>query len=98
MLPKVNMHKAKTNLSKLVGRVLRSEEVIIARHGEPLVPLTPVDAPAGLRPVGLHRTRLSDAEAMEATRPLDEAELRHWYGLPFPAPDKDDDKDDNEQA
>jgi prevent-host-death family protein len=76
-MPKVNMHEAKTNFSKLVEMALRGEEVIIARHGKPLVRLTPVDAPAGLRPVGLHRTRLSHEEAMEAMRPLDEEELRH---------------------
>ncbi len=89
-MPKVNMHEAKTNFSKLVEMALRGEEVIIARHGKPLVRLTPVDAPASLRPVGLHRTRLSDEEAMEAMRPLDEEALRHWYGSPFPAPEKDD--------
>ena len=38
----VNMHQAKTSLSRLVERALAGEEVIIARNGEPLVKLVPV--------------------------------------------------------
>ncbi|MGD9617263.1 MAG: type II toxin-antitoxin system Phd/YefM family antitoxin [Alphaproteobacteria bacterium] len=38
----VNMHKAKTTLSRLVERALAGEEVIIARDGTPLVRLVPV--------------------------------------------------------
>ncbi len=38
----VNMHKAKTDLSKLVAQALAGEEVIIARDGEPAVQLVPV--------------------------------------------------------
>ncbi len=38
----VNMHKAKTDLSKLVAQALAGEEVIIARDGEPAVRLVPV--------------------------------------------------------
>ena len=38
----VNMHKAKTTLSRLVERALAGEEVIIARNGTKLVRLVPV--------------------------------------------------------
>ena len=38
----VNMHQAKSSLSRLVERALAGEEVIIARNGEPLVKLVPV--------------------------------------------------------
>jgi len=38
----VNMHEAKTTLSRLVERALAGEEVIIARNGKPLVRLVPV--------------------------------------------------------
>ena len=41
----VNVHSAKTNLSKLLERAENGEEVIIARAGKPVVRLTPV-APA----------------------------------------------------
>lgn len=38
----VNMHQAKTTLSRLVERALAGEEIVIARNGEPLVKLVPV--------------------------------------------------------
>jgi len=39
----VNMHQAKTSLSRLVERALAGEEVVIARNGEPLVRLVPIE-------------------------------------------------------
>ena len=38
----VNMHEAKSSLSRLVERALAGEEIVIARKGEPLVKLVPV--------------------------------------------------------
>jgi prevent-host-death family protein len=38
----VNMHQAKSSLSRLVERALAGEEVLIARNGRPLVQLVPV--------------------------------------------------------
>lgn len=38
----VNMHQAKSSLSRLVARALAGEEVVIARNGEPLVRLVPM--------------------------------------------------------
>jgi antitoxin (DNA-binding transcriptional repressor) of toxin-antitoxin stability system len=38
----VNMHQAKSSLSRLVERALAGEEVVIARNGQALVRLTPV--------------------------------------------------------
>jgi prevent-host-death family protein len=38
----VNMHEAKTDLSRLVAQALAGEEVIIARAGMPVVRLTPL--------------------------------------------------------
>ena len=35
----VNMHQAKSSLSRLVERALAGEDVVIARNGEPLVRL-----------------------------------------------------------
>jgi prevent-host-death family protein len=42
----VNIHAAKTNLSKLIEAAEAGEEVIVARNGKPAVRLTPVTAPA----------------------------------------------------
>jgi len=38
----VNMHKAKTRLSRLVERARAGEDIIIGKAGEPLVKLVPV--------------------------------------------------------
>jgi prevent-host-death family protein len=41
----VNIHEAKTHLSKLVDRASRGESFIIAKAGKPLVKVVPLDAP-----------------------------------------------------
>ena len=41
----VNMHEAKTNLSKLVKRAAAGEEIIVARAGEPVAKIIPYTAP-----------------------------------------------------
>jgi prevent-host-death family protein len=41
-LDKVNMHEAKTHLSKLVERVEGGEEIVISRAGKPAAKLVPV--------------------------------------------------------
>jgi prevent-host-death family protein len=38
---KVNTHEAKTNLSRLLDKVAKGEEVIIARSGTPIAKLVP---------------------------------------------------------
>ena len=37
----INIHAAKTHLSRLIERALAGENIIISRNGEPLVHLTP---------------------------------------------------------
>ncbi|KUL93203.1 prevent-host-death protein [Bosea sp. WAO] len=39
----VNIHEAKTNLSRLVERAAQGESIVIARAGKPLVKLVPLD-------------------------------------------------------
>jgi prevent-host-death family protein len=78
---KFNMHEAKSNLSELVRRALEGEEIIIARNGEPVVRLAPIQPVAGVRPVGLHRVTeaaLSDGFMEESMRPLSAQELEAW--------------------
>lgn len=47
---RVNVHEAKTHLSRLLARVEAGETIVIARAGKPLALLTPVDRPAPRRP------------------------------------------------
>jgi len=42
-MPIVNVHAAKTNLSRLIERACAGEEIVIARNNEPAVKLVPVD-------------------------------------------------------
>lgn len=44
-LEQVNMHEAKTHLSRLVGRVEAGEEIVINRAGKPAAKLVPVAPP-----------------------------------------------------
>ena len=41
----VNIHEAKTHLSRLLAQVAKGEEVIIARAGKPLARLIPIERP-----------------------------------------------------
>ena len=50
MSVEVNVHEAKTHLSRLLKRAMEGEEVVIMRSGRPIVRLTPVQtAPASRR-------------------------------------------------
>ena len=49
----VNMHEAKTHLSRLVEEAAAGEDIVIARAGKPLVRLVAFAAPAGPRQLGL---------------------------------------------
>jgi prevent-host-death family protein len=42
----VNIHEAKTHLSRLVARVARGESFVIAKAGKPLARVIPLDAKA----------------------------------------------------
>lgn len=43
----VNIHEAKTHLSRLVERAANGEPFIIAKAGKPLVKVVPLDATSG---------------------------------------------------
>ncbi len=48
----VNMHQAKTHLSRLVEEAAAGEDIVIARAGKPLVRLVAVARTEGPRPLG----------------------------------------------
>jgi prevent-host-death family protein len=43
----VNIHQAKTQLSKLVDQAAKGKPFIIAKAGKPLVKVVPLDTPVG---------------------------------------------------
>ena len=64
----VNIHQAKTHLSKLVERVQGDEEVTIARAGVPVARLVPVPRDRS-RPVDLDRGRFKVPDDFDAPLP-----------------------------
>jgi prevent-host-death family protein len=80
----VNIHAAKTNLSRLVDRAAAGEEIIIARAGKPVARLAPL-APAGARRrPGLWRGRLKIGEDFDA--PLPDDLLKGFHEAPIEPP------------
>ena len=57
----VNIHEAKTHLSRLLERVAMGEEVIIAKAGKPMVKVMAIDAPVGkkIRRMGFMKGKIS---------------------------------------
>jgi prevent-host-death family protein len=51
----VNIHEAKTHLSRLMNRALAGEEIIIAKSGTPLLKLVPLHNTKKARVPGLSR-------------------------------------------
>jgi len=61
----VNIHHAKTHLSKLLQRVAAGEEIVIARGGEPIAKLVPIKR-ARRRVFGADRGLIQMTEDFEA--------------------------------
>ena len=73
----VNIHEAKTHLSRLLKRVEGGEEVVIAKAGKPIARLSPV-TPSGKRLLGMDQGRGFIADDFDA--PLPEEILRDFEG------------------
>ncbi|HEY9871416.1 MAG TPA: type II toxin-antitoxin system prevent-host-death family antitoxin [Candidatus Obscuribacterales bacterium] len=58
-MKKVNIHEAKTNLSRLVEDAAKGEPFVIAKAGKPLVKVIPVDAPKSIRRLGFMAGQMS---------------------------------------
>jgi prevent-host-death family protein len=43
----INIHEAKTHLSRLIEEAVKGEPFIIAKAGKPLVKVVPLDSPSG---------------------------------------------------
>ena len=65
----VNIHEAKTHLSRLLERVLRGEEIVIAKAGKPIARLVAADRPA--RRLGMDAGRVIVASDFDAPLPDD---------------------------
>jgi prevent-host-death family protein len=66
----VNVHEAKTHLSRLLDRVAAGDEVTIAKAGKPIARLVPIAAP-DTRRLGLDAGRVTIADDFDTPLPDD---------------------------
>lgn len=81
----VTIHKAKTELSKLIQRAVGGEDIVIAKGSQPMVALTPVadipkEAPKKRRKPGSMKHLLGQIPDSAWFEPLPEDELKLWEG------------------
>ena len=67
----VNIHEAKTHLSRLLQRVAGGEDITIARAGKPVARLIAVTASATVRPLGMDQGRFRVPDDFNAPLPDD---------------------------
>jgi len=65
----VNVHEAKTHLSRLLERVERGEEIVVARAGKPVARLVPVEPVPRRRPIGKYRGEIWVSEDFDEPLP-----------------------------
>jgi prevent-host-death family protein len=70
------IHEAKTNLSRLIERAERGEEIIIARGKQPVVRLTPLKKPGKKRQLGIFKGEFEVGPGF--FEPLPPEELESW--------------------
>ena len=76
-MPVVNVHQAKTHLSRLLTQAENGEEVVIARNGKPVARLEPIRK-RGKPRFGSWKGRISIDDSF--FDPLPEEELAAWEG------------------
>jgi len=75
----VNIHEAKTHLSRLVEQAAKGEPFVIARAGKPLVKVMALDSPSAgqTRRLGFLTGEISIPEDFDA---LGSQEIEHLFG------------------
>ena len=66
----VNIHEAKTNLSRLLEEVAAGQEVIIAKAGKPMARLVPLEAAPKPRRHASRSTRWANSEVVSSVSRL----------------------------
>ena len=67
----INVHEAKTHLSRILDRVAAGEEVVIAKAGKPIARLVPVAVEKKRRIPGTYRGRIRIGDDFDAPLPDD---------------------------
>jgi len=69
MRKSINIHEAKTHLSRLVEQAAGGKEIIIAKAGKPMARLVAIEAPVKAKRFDLLKGRISIAEDFDAPLP-----------------------------
>lgn len=67
----VNIHEAKTHLSKLLEEVSKGKEVVIAKSGKPMAKLTGLSPARPVRKPGFLKGKIKIADNFDAPLPED---------------------------
>ncbi|RWA45765.1 antitoxin [Cupriavidus sp. UYMSc13B] len=67
----VNIHEAKTHLSRLIEEVAAGDEVVIAKAGKPVVRIVPFAKPKPPRRLGGLQGKIRTADDFDAPLPDD---------------------------
>lgn len=71
----VNIHQAKTHLSRFVEQAAAGEEIIIAKAGKPLAKLVPLQSTACSRVLGMFNGQLNVPENFDDALSEDDLKL-----------------------
>ncbi len=74
----VNIHEAKTHLSRLVERAAAGESFVIAKAGKPLVKVSALDAPTAPRRLGFLAGEISVPDDFDR---MGEREIEAMFGV-----------------
>lgn len=74
----VNIHEAKTQLSKLVDQAANGEPFIIAKAGKPLVKVVALDAPAAPQRLGFMAGQIDVPEDFDR---MGQEEIEKLFGI-----------------
>jgi prevent-host-death family protein len=74
----VNIHEAKTHLSRLVDEVAAGAEIIIAKAGKPMARLAPISIPIRKKRLGLLKGKVKVPD--DFNTPLDDEILAAFEG------------------
>jgi prevent-host-death family protein len=74
---KVNIHEAKTHLSRLVDQAVKGEAFVIAKAGKPLVKVAALDSPAAAQRLGFMAGEITVPDDFDR---MGEAEIAALFG------------------
>jgi prevent-host-death family protein len=77
-MERVNIHDAKTNLSRLIERVIQGEEIIISKAGKPVALLSAYSQSSTKRKLGLMKGKIQLGKDFDA--PLPDSVIAEFEG------------------